>query len=68
MEQGRNLVVRNNLNRRQGTVEGTGTGLSNVRQRYAILSDRPVDVIETREHFLVALPLLEMGAYEPVAR
>jgi hypothetical protein len=68
VEQGRNLVVRNNLNRRQGTVEGTGTGLSNVKQRYAILSDRDVDVIETREHFLVALPLLEMGAYEPVAR
>ena len=42
-------------------VDGTGTGLANVRQRYAILSDRPVDVIETREHFLVALPLMELA-------
>lgn len=66
VEQGRTLVVRNNLRRRQGAVEGTGTGLSNVKQRYAILSDRPVDVIETREHFLVALPLLELGEHEPV--
>ncbi|MBK8227953.1 MAG: histidine kinase [Flavobacteriales bacterium] len=61
VEQGRTLVVRNNLRRRQGTIDGTGTGLSNVKQRYAILSDRPVDVIETREHFLVALPLLELS-------
>jgi len=65
---GSTLVVRNNLNRRQGTVDGTGTGLANVRQRYAILSDRPVDVIETRDHFLVAVPLLELSAQgEPVA-
>lgn len=54
------LVVRNDLRRRTGPVEGTGTGLANVKQRYAILSDRAVDVIETREHFLVALPLLEL--------
>lgn len=65
-ENGRTLVVRNNLRRKQGTVEGTGTGLSNVKQRYAILSDRPVDVIETRDHFLVALPLLELSEREPV--
>lgn len=66
VENGRTLVVRNNLRRKQGTVEGTGTGLSNVKQRYAILSDRPVDVIETREHFLVALPLLELSERTPV--
>jgi LytS/YehU family sensor histidine kinase len=62
VEEGRTLVVRNNLRQRQGTVDGTGTGLTNVKQRYAILSDRPVDVIETREHFLVALPLMELAA------
>jgi LytS/YehU family sensor histidine kinase len=66
VENGRTLVVRNNLRRRQGSVEGTGTGLSNVKQRYAILSDRPVDVIETRDHFLVALPLLELSEHVPV--
>jgi len=66
VEHGRNLVIRNNLRRKQGGVEGTGTGLSNVKQRYAILSDRPVDVIETREHFLVALPLLQLGDHEPI--
>lgn len=66
VENGRTLVVRNNLRRKQGTVEGTGTGLNNVKQRYAILSHRQVDVIETRDHFLVALPLLELSEREPV--
>ncbi|MGV3638163.1 MAG: sensor histidine kinase [Flavobacteriales bacterium] len=64
VENGRNLVVRNSLHRKQGVVEGTGTGLNNVRQRYAYLSERPVDVIETREHFLVALPLLQLAEHE----
>ncbi|MBL7946744.1 MAG: histidine kinase [Flavobacteriales bacterium] len=64
VENGRTLAVRNSLHRKQGTVEGTGTGLSNVRQRYAYLSERPVDVIETREHFLVALPLLQLAEHE----
>ena len=64
VEDGRTLVVRNSLHRKQGVVEGTGTGLSNVRQRYAYLSERPVDVIETREHFLVALPLLRFAEHE----
>jgi two-component system, LytTR family, sensor kinase len=64
VEGGRTLVVRNSLHRKQGVVEGTGTGLSNVRQRYAYLSERPVDVIETREHFLVALPLLRFAEHE----
>lgn len=64
VENGRTLVVRNSLHRKQGVVEGTGTGLSNVRQRYTYLSERPVDVIETREHFLVALPLLQLAEHE----
>lgn len=64
VENGRTLVVRNSLHRKQGTVEGTGTGLNNVRQRYAYLSEREVDVIETREHFLVALPLMQLAEHE----
>ncbi|HOY28369.1 MAG TPA: histidine kinase, partial [Flavobacteriales bacterium] len=64
VESGRTLVVRNSLHRKQGIVEGTGTGLSNVKQRYAYLSERPVDVIETREHFLVALPLMQLAQHE----
>jgi hypothetical protein len=64
VENGRTLVVRNSLHRKQGTVEGTGTGINNVKQRYAFLSEREVDVIETREHFLVALPLMELAEHQ----
>jgi hypothetical protein len=64
VEHGRTLVVRNSLHRKQGTVEGTGTGINNVKQRYAYLSEREVDVIETREHFLVALPLIQLAEHE----
>jgi len=68
VENGRSLIVRNTLRRKQ-TVEGsTGTGLANIKLRYAYLSDREVDVIETREHFLVALPLLEMAAHPETVR
>ena len=68
LEDGRTLVVRNSLHRKQGMVEGTGTGLSNVRQRYVHLSERPVDVIETREYFLVAVPLLRFAEHEADVR
>jgi two-component system LytT family sensor kinase len=68
VEDGRTLVVRNSLHRKQGMVEGTGTGLSNVRQRYVHLSERPVDVIETREHLLVAVPLPRFAEHEAQVR
>lgn len=61
VENGRSLIVRNTLRRKQTVENSTHTGLANIRQRYTYLSDRPVDVIETREHFLVALPLLELA-------
>lgn len=68
VENGRSLIVRNTLRRKQ-TVEGsTGTGLSNIKQRYGFLSDRRVDVIETREHFLVALPLMELAEQNELLR
>lgn len=68
VENGRSLIVRNGLRRKQGVEDSTGTGLANVKQRYAYLSDRPVDVIETREHFLVALPLLELDLDRTIAQ
>ncbi len=61
VENGRSLIVRNNLQGKQAVEGSTHTGLNNIKQRYAYLSDRPVDVIGTREHFLVALPLLELA-------
>jgi hypothetical protein len=64
VEDGPSLVVSNSLNPGQGPVEGTGTGLANIRQRYAYLSDRPVRIAATQDQFVVALPLLQYAEQE----
>jgi len=61
VENGKSLIVRNNLQRKTDGVRSLKTGLDNIRQRYKYLSDKEVDIIETREHFLVALPLLDVS-------
>lgn len=58
-ENGKSLIVRNNLQRRTQGVESLNTGLENIKQRYKYLNEREIDIIETREHFLVALPLID---------
>jgi two-component system LytT family sensor kinase len=60
-ENGKSLIVRNNLQSKTQGVESLKTGLENIRLRYKYLSDREVDIIESREHFMVALPLIEVS-------
>lgn len=55
---GERLVVRNARRPRRGPVEGTGTGLANVRRRFALLDSRPVEVRDEADQFSVSLPLL----------
>ena len=65
------LVVRNNyigesgyvklgndLYKKPGQPQGTGIGLQNIRNRYRLLSDKPV-LINKDEYFTVALPLIQ---------
>lgn len=57
--EGEKLIIKNNLQRRSH-IEGTsGTGLRNIRQRYLYFTEKEVEVLETHEHFIVKLPLLE---------
>jgi len=58
-ENGESLIVKNNLNVKSAEGHSTKKGLENIRSRYALLTDRDVDVIRTRHHFMVALPLVE---------
>lgn len=60
--EGDRLVVRNARRPRRGPVEGTGTGLANVRRRYALLDPRPVEVTDDTLQFCVSLPLLRSPA------
>lgn len=40
----------------------TGVGLENIRQRYKILSDQSPEIIQTKDEFLVRLPLLKINS------
>jgi LytS/YehU family sensor histidine kinase len=54
------LVVRNNLQKKNDVEESTGLGLSNIRKRYSLLSEKNILVVQTSEFFTVQLPLLEI--------
>jgi LytS/YehU family sensor histidine kinase len=53
------LVVANTLNK-SNEATSSGTGLSNIRQRYAHFTDQPVKVSDTNGQFEVRIPLLEI--------
>lgn len=52
------LVMTNNLQRKHQSIESTGIGLDNIRNRYRLLGTRPVEVEEGMEQFIVRIPLL----------
>ena len=53
------LVVSNNIQKKKQLSESTGIGLDNIRNRYRLLSNLPVDVTEDTDQFTVAIPLIE---------
>ena len=57
-EQDGALVVQNNIQPKQVVKKSSGVGLQNIRQRYQLLTDRPVLISELNNEFVVALPLL----------
>lgn len=58
-EQNGMLVVSNNVQPKQTLKESTGVGLRNIRDRYAILTQSPVVIKESRNNFSVAIPILD---------
>ena len=52
------LVVSNNLQKKNQLIESTGIGLDNIRNRYRLLGARQVEVEEGVENFIVRIPLL----------
>ncbi len=50
--------VRNPLQKRKNVKYSTGTGLANLRHRYAIITDQPIIIEEDGGYFLVKLPLI----------
>ncbi len=57
-EVGGNLVITNNIQPKQVVNSSTGVGLLNIRQRYQLLTNRPVVINEDEKIFSISIPLL----------
>ncbi|WP_299887687.1 2TM domain-containing protein [uncultured Lacinutrix sp.] len=52
------LIVENNLQTKQVVKKSSGVGLDNIRQRYKLLTNRQVSIIEDKTNFKVSIPML----------
>ena len=52
------LIVENNLQPKQIVKKGSGVGLSNIKQRYQLLTNRKVTINQQANRFAVAIPML----------
>lgn len=57
-EEHESLVTTNNIQYKTALKDGTGVGLQNIRDRYAILTDQPVTISKTEKEFRVVIPIL----------
>lgn len=53
-----NLVITNNVQPKQVVKESSGVGLKNIRQRYAVFTNRPVTINESAAQFRISIPML----------
>ena len=53
-----NLIVENNLQTKQVMKKSSGVGLNNIKQRYQLLSNKTVSIMEDKTTFKVAIPML----------
>ncbi|WP_157637719.1 sensor histidine kinase [Flexithrix dorotheae] len=60
IENGKSIVVKNNLQQKSVVNHSTKTGLENIIKRYKYLSNQAVDVVVTTSNFIVALPLIKL--------
>ncbi|PZU80585.1 MAG: histidine kinase [Chryseobacterium sp.] len=52
------LIIRNNLQPSISEAEGTGLGLTNLNERYKLQFHKEIEIFQTKEYFIVKLPLL----------
>ena len=53
------LLVSNNLQMKNHVNECTGIGLDNIRNRYKLISEKPVNVTSNDNNFTVSIPLID---------
>ena len=60
VENGKSVIVKNNLQKKEIADSSTRTGLENIRKRYDILGNKKIDVITSATNFMVAVPLIDL--------
>jgi len=53
------LVVVNNVNKREQHETSTGIGLENIQKRYAYITVKKIEIIQTDDNFSVRIPLIK---------
>ncbi|RNC85887.1 MAG: histidine kinase [Balneola sp.] len=53
------LVVDNKIQKKSTQLPSTKVGLKNIKKRYALISDRSVEIVNNNHQFSVSLPLLK---------
>jgi len=53
-----NLFITNNYQPKQVVRESSGVGLKNIRQRYGLLTNRPISIQQDHKQFSISIPLL----------
>ncbi len=54
------IIISNNLQKKNQVTESTGIGLDNIRNRYKLLGNEQVEVVENENNFTVSIPLIEI--------
>jgi hypothetical protein len=50
--------VKNNLQKKQQSMDSNGIGLNNIVHRYGFITDKKVEITEDGTCFIVSLPLI----------
>src|SRR5690606_5357895 len=62
-EEGNYLVVENNLQPKDSVKKSSGVGLSNIMQRYDLLTTKKININKEANRFAVAIPMLTKQLY-----
>jgi two-component system LytT family sensor kinase len=57
-EERNQLIVENNLQKKQVASSSSGVGLQNIASRYQLLTDRKISIAEDETHYKVQIPIL----------
>ncbi|MEP5611398.1 MAG: histidine kinase [Cyclobacteriaceae bacterium] len=60
IDNGKSIVVKNNLQKKESLEKSTKTGLENIKKRYSFLGGKKIDVISSTSNFMVAVPLIDV--------